>query len=66
MKMILITLSLLPTLLLAHSGHPGPESHGDAAHLILGIVVAFPLLFLLGFVGLHVRKRATAKVSKKD
>jgi len=54
------------TLLLAHSGHPGPETHGDMTHFLVGLAVATPAIFVLTVLKLNARKKAKVKVSKQD
>ncbi len=67
MKTLLLSLLCLASLpVLAHPGHPGPHAHGDATHLIVGLVAALPLLGT-GALWLRGRaRRAAASRARKD
>jgi len=60
----LLALSALP--LFAHPGHPGPEAHGDATHLMLGFLVVLPLLAGTAWMLRQRNLRRAAVVLKKD
>jgi|GEM_PF-2177331 len=60
-KLILFS-SFTASLAYGHSGHPGPESHGDLTHLVLGLLAALPLL---GGVWLVTRYRKATQQEKR-
>jgi hypothetical protein len=49
--------------LLAHPGHPGPETHGSLTHLLVGLAIALPFA-LGGAFWLKRRKQASIAVKK--
>lgn len=63
-RFLIILLTLSPTLLPAHPGHPGPAEHSDVTHLIVGLVVALPALLGFSLWRRH-HKPAVEKRSKK-
>lgn len=66
MKAIIALLALSPFTLFAHPGHPGPATHGDFTHLLIGTFIALPIALLVVNLVLNIRQKAHAKVRKHD
>ncbi|MDF3131074.1 hypothetical protein P0Y35_17820 [Kiritimatiellaeota bacterium B1221] len=66
MKTFYTLSTLLPASLFAHSGHPGPEAHGDATHLLIGLAIALPIALFAFTAGVRSRKKAAVKIRKQD
>jgi hypothetical protein len=66
MKMILSLFALSTSLsLFAHTGHPGPASHGDMTHFTLGLLIGLPITLAVVYIlrG-YVLKKQTSPVKK--
>lgn len=66
MKSSIVLSTLSPFSVFAHSGHPGPATHGDFTHLIVGSLIALPIAGLLISFACRSRKKAAVKVTRRD
>jgi len=53
----------LATIVTAHTGHPGPEDHGNATHFLLGVLVGLPLAWGLWILLRNAICRQTDKIT---
>lgn len=66
MKKLILSLSVLSRgLLFAHPGHPAPEAHGDLTHLLVGLLIALPLLAGGALLALRNRSKAATEINKE-